>query len=171
MTNTEVWYRVTTKQIESLEAADERIIRENFSLHSKISRVFLYLEFAIVPIRFLIKVRRLLYLKWEPKDSLVYRFLQIMIKKPLVGDWINLVKQDLKDLEVNLNFDEIKRISKQEFKDKIKQKMFEKAFEYLILIKEKQSKLKDITYNKFETQHYLLLLPESLSKTEMSNAM
>ena len=29
--------------------------------------------------------------------------------------------------------------------------MFEKAFYYLILIKEKQSKLKDITYNKFET--------------------
>ena len=133
----------------------------------------MYLEFGIVPIRFLIKVRRLLYLKWvlqEPEDSLVYRFLQIMIKKPLVGDWINLVKQDLKDFEVNLTFDEIKRISKQEFKDKIKQKMSEKAFEYLILIKEKQSKLKDIVYNKFETQHYLL--PESgFSKTEMSNAM
>ena len=80
----------TTKQIESLEAADERIIRENYSLHSKISRVFLYLEFGIVQIRCLIKVRGLLYLKWvlqEPEDSLVYRFLQVMIKKTLVGDW------------------------------------------------------------------------------------
>ena len=73
------------KKIESLESADERIIREKYLLHSKTSKTFLYLELGIVPQRFLIISRRIKFLWWilnEPAQSLIYQ-VEFSEKNPL----------------------------------------------------------------------------------------
>ena len=44
LTNIESIYSLTNKEIEELERCDESLLREKFSLHSKTSKEFLYLE-------------------------------------------------------------------------------------------------------------------------------
>ena len=173
LTNAECWYNLTIKNIENLEAADERIIREKYSLHSKTSKIFLYLELGIVPLRFLIMSRRILFLWWimqEPEESIIYQVLKIQRERPVKGDWCTMVQKDIEILDINLTFEEIKNVTKQELKNFLRKQIEQKAFEYLIKIKENQSKMTDLKYKKLETQEYLK--PKTgLTKTEVSGIM
>ena len=122
-------------QIENLEAADERIIREKYSLHSKTSKIFLYLELGIVPLRFLIMSRRILFLWWimqEPQESIIYQVLKIQRERPVKGDWCTMVQKDIEILDINLTFEEIQNFTKQELKNFLRKQIEQKAFEYLI---------------------------------------
>ena len=126
LTNSECWYSLTTKQIESLESADERIIREKYLLHSKTSKTFLYLELGIVPQRFLMMSRRIKFLWWilnEPAQSLIYQVFRIQREKPVRGDWSTLVQKDLEDLDINLDYDELKNCQNMKSKIYLKNKL------------------------------------------------
>ena len=66
----------------------------------------LYLELGVMPIRFIIKSRRLNFLKYivsEPNDSLVHQVLDAQIKHPTRNDWGQSVLKDLSDIDLNIN--------------------------------------------------------------------
>ena len=76
----------------------------------------LYLETGCVPIRFILKSRRLNFLHYilsDREDSLLSNVFRAQCDNPVKGDW---VKKDLEDLEINLSFEE---------------HVNEKAFDYL----------------------------------------
>jgi hypothetical protein len=52
-----------------------------------------------------------------PKEML---YLDAQRKKPLKDDWCTTVMEDLEDLKLNLNFDEIKKMSENQLKQKIR---------------------------------------------------
>ena len=106
----------------------------------------------------------------EPAQSLIYQVFRIQREKPVRGDWSTLVQKDLEDLDINLDYDELKELSKYEIKNLLKEQVEKKAFTYLIKLKESQSKLKDLEYNKLETQNYLKPAA-GLTKTEVSEIM
>ena len=86
LTNIESIYSLTNKEIEELERCDESLLREKFSLHSKTSKEFLYLETGCLPLRWITIKRRLLffhYLLNETQDELVNKFLWAQINTPL----------------------------------------------------------------------------------------
>ena len=60
---------------------------------------------------------------------------------PLKGDWAHLIAKDRIQLELNINDDQIKGISKNTFKAMIKKKTEEFAFNELI--KDKKTKTKN----------------------------
>ena len=72
------------------------------------------------------------------------------------GDWINLVKKDLKDLNINQSFEQITMISKPKFKQLVRDACKESCFKQLLLDKQKLSKGKEINYTESKTQNYLL---------------
>lgn len=151
--NIESLYNIKEKNVEALEKCDERILRQHFETHSKAPREMIYLETATIPIRFLIMKKRIIYLNYllnQEANSLVNKFLKAQIDKILPGDWVSLVNQDLKDLDIALSFEDIKNTSKNELSEFLNKKIEEKAFEYLIKIKENHSKMKNIQYEKFE---------------------
>ena len=77
LSSSEVWYGVTKAEIEQLEQVDEMLIRELMKCSSSVAKDLLYLELGILPIRFIIKTRRILYLHHilqQENQSLLYRF-------------------------------------------------------------------------------------------------
>ena len=158
ISNSETWNYITKKNIETLEAVDENLIRKKFELHPKTSKTFLYLDLGLVPIRFQIMQRRLGFLHFllnENPDSLVHQILQEQLTNPVRHDWIELVEQDLIDLDIDNSMEEIKECPAEEFKRIVKERTEEKAFEYLSKLKENQSKMKNLKYKKLELQTYL----------------
>ena len=107
---------------------------------------------------------------WPRIPSVVFKCLQAMIKSTLRGDWLELVTKDLKDLDIKLGYEEIEKISKEDLKELVKEQTELKAFEHLMEIKEKQTKMRYLEYNKLEPAAYLK--PESnLRKSEVNSIL
>ena len=64
------------------------------------------------------------------------------------GDWTETVKDDLKELEINKNFMEITNMSKEKFKQIVKEQTEKYAFKFLIQIHDKNKKTKGCQYVK-----------------------
>ena len=58
----EVWHGVKESDVEELEKVDEYLLRGILRAHSKTSRAALYLESGCIPLRYILKKRRIMYL-------------------------------------------------------------------------------------------------------------
>ena len=158
ISNSESWVGLTKKNITDLETVDEQLLRKILSAHSKTPKELLYLELGALPVRFILMSRRinfLWYLINDKEESLLKRFFKAQCDQPIRGDWVSTVKQDLAELEINLSFEEIEKISKEAFKDLVKQKVRKGAFEYLQKVQHTHSKDKNLSYNELDLQMYL----------------
>ena len=96
MSNSEVWYGLTKKDIDLLEQIDEMWMRNLFECSKKVAKDFLYLVLGIVPISFIIKARKQMYLQhtfYQSEDSLLYRFFVAHMKSPTYNNWSSQVLQ------------------------------------------------------------------------------
>ena len=78
LSNSEVWYSLTKKDTDLVEQIDEMWMRNLFECSRNVAKDLLYLELRVVPISFIIKARKQMYLHHilhQPEDSLLYRFL------------------------------------------------------------------------------------------------
>ena len=78
---------------------------------------------------------RLLYLKYilhENDDSLLSNFLKLQLEQPTKGDWASSCMKDLRELEMPYTLEQIKLMSYNQFKNKVKIKVRENAFKYLM---------------------------------------
>ena len=158
LSNSDAWYNITDKEIKELESVDEMLLRKVLSAHSKTALELLYLETGNIPIRFILKSRRLTFLHYilnEEEDSLIHKFFTAQCKHPVKGDWVLTVKQDLEDLNINLSFDQIKNTSKVVFKELVKEKVKTSAFIMLTNIQQTHSKARSLQYERLELQDYL----------------
>ena len=57
----EVWYHVTEWELRKLEQVDESLMRKIFNCSSQVTSEVLSLELGLLPIRFIIKMRRVIY--------------------------------------------------------------------------------------------------------------
>ena len=78
----------------------------------------------------------------------------LQLQQPTKGDWVSSCINNLKTLQISETFEEIKSMSKNQFKKSLKNKIKEKALQYL---KGKQgSKGRDIDYKYLQMSEYLL---------------
>ena len=158
LSNSESWVNLTKTNVEDLEAIDENFLRSIFCAHSKTPKEILYLETGCVPIRFILMSRRLNFLHYilsDKEDSLLSNVFRAQCEKPVRGDWINTVRTDLQELEINLDFDQIKENTKESFKKTVKQHVNEKAFTYLKNLQQTHSKSRPLQCSKLSLQGYL----------------
>ena len=135
---------------------DEYFLRRLLKAHSKTPKESLYLETGCVPIKYLIKQRRLMYLKHilsRNRKELISRVYHAQERKPVKDDWAIQVKKDAEALTINI--ENLKEISKNTFKKKLKEKISALALKDLNKIKESHSKVKDLQYKKLEIQNYM----------------
>ena len=140
LTNSEVWYGLTKVDIEQLEQIDEMWVRNLFDLSRNVPKDLLYLEVGLVPISFIIKSRRQMFLRHilqQKKNFLVHKFFMAQMKSPTQNDWVSTALEDIEELEINLELEEIEEMSRERFKSIVKEKVKIKAFEYLIKEKRK----------------------------------
>ena len=153
----ETYYNLTEAQIRQLERIEEGFIRKLLKTSTGCPIVQLYLETGHIPARFAIKKAKLLFLKTileESEKSLIHRFLSLQFKNPTKNDWASGCMQDMKDLEINLTLEEIKKISKYQFSRIIKESIQTKALKYLL--DKQRIKGSEIDYKELKMAEYLL---------------
>ena len=65
---------------------------------------------------------------------------------PCRGEFINLVEDDIKAVNLNLNIKDIQSLSKQALKKQLKSTIKKAAFKHLNKLKNQHSKVKNISY-------------------------
>ena len=86
--------------------------------------------------------------------ELIRKIYEAQKRAPVKDDWVELVEQDLRDLEINM--ENLKSVKKHKFKKIVREKILQKSFLYLKGISDNQSKLSFISYKKLRTQNYLI---------------
>ena len=92
------------------------------------------METGCIPIRFILKSRRVNFLHYilsDKEESLLSNIFRAQCDNPVKGDWVTTVQNDLKELELDISFEQIKAFTKDEFRIKEKKLVRRKAFEYL----------------------------------------
>ena len=164
--NSEIWYNVSDKQLEKLEQIDEMYLRRLLNVAKTAPKVGLYLECRIMPIKFIVKTRRLLYywhILQRKKDELIARFYSAQKYSPSDGDWVYQIEKDKADIKLELSEAEIQSMSKYQFKKMVKQKIENLAIQNLE--SRKKQKSNKLNIKTFKPQDYII--SKNLSKTEV----
>ena len=116
------------------------------------------METGAIPIRCIVKNRRVSYLKHilsRDKQELLSRVYFSQKRRPLKDDWALIVNKDMEEMNINNNEEIIKNMKKVEFKRIMKKATEEAAFNFLSLKQKTHSKVRDITYSGLKIQSYL----------------
>ena len=158
LSNCEAWVNLTMKNVTDLETVDEQLLRAILSAHPKTPIELLYLELGVIPVRFILMSRRmnfLWYLIHDKEESLLKNFFQAQCDQPTRGDWVSTVKQDLTEVNIDMSFEEIRNVSKEAFKDLVKDRIQKLALVYLKKLQQTHVKAKPLSYEKLSLQSYL----------------
>ena len=169
LTNSEAWLALSTAEVEQLEQADESLMRRILKVSQGCPKEMLYLELGCTPIRFIIMLRRIMFLHYmlhEDPNCLIQRVLQAQIAQPSKNYFVQTVENILEELDIHFSYDDLKKISKQCLNKFVKQKIDEKAFLFLNQKKQKHSKVLHINHKALEMQNYLK--PENVNSIQMS---
>ena len=153
----ETYYNLKESEIRQIERIEENYMRRLFKTSKGCPINQLYLELGQIPARFEILKLRLLFLKYilnQDEKSLIKRFFLLQIEQPTRGDWASTCVQNLKELCIFEPLEEIEKMTKNKFKNILKEKIKKEAFVYLI--KNKGIKGKEINYPVLKMADYLL---------------
>ena len=98
LTNAESWYGLKETDMEQLEQVDEQFLRIFLEVGKGCPKEMLYLETGVIPIRFHIYKRRLMFLHYllnESEKSLLNKFIKKQMEEPSKNDWIESVESNL----------------------------------------------------------------------------
>ena len=86
---------------------------------------------------------------------MLQKFFITQWNNPTKGDWTETVKENLEEMEIPVNLEFIKSISKERFKKMVKIKSQEYASKVLKEQQGKHSKMKNVLYTEIKIQSYL----------------
>ena len=138
LTNSEAWYNVSKAELDYLETVDELLLRRILKAPKTTPKEMLYLELGCVPLRNLIKKRRILFLYYllhQDPGSMLYKFLETQLRNRNTKDWTSTVLKDLEELKWEINIDELKNMKKSGFKRMLNEKTEEKSLNDLNKLK------------------------------------
>ena len=131
--------------------------RKLLSENENPSKVFLALELGMIPVRFVIMCKRLSFLHHilnEPMESMIRQVFEEMKNESKKGDFYDLIKKDLKALEIKATENEINKHTKNQWKRYLKLKIKESALKHLIA-ENMNKRTKNIDYEELDMQGYL----------------
>ena len=158
MYSSEIWHGLKPSDIARLEQVDTYMLSFLASGHPKCPKEFHFLETGSLMLRHILTMRRLIYhhhIITRTENEIIRKIYNKQKQQPSKGDWINLLKEDFAFIEENMDEMKIAEKSEQSYKNEIKEKVKNATFKEYIRLKKTHSKIKDITYDKFEIAPYL----------------
>ena len=152
----DMYYNLKENELRQIERIEEGFLRKILKTTKGCPITQLYFEVGQHPARFEIQKTRLLYLKYileQNEESNLQQMLSLQLVNPTKGDWASKCIEDLKELNINLTFAEIKSITKIKFTNILKKEMKKNAFKYLS--KKRGQKGSEIEYSCLEMSEYL----------------
>ena len=155
----ETWYNIQEVEYRKLESTDEILLKKILNCSSQIPHEVLYLELGLMPARFIILLRRILYLqhilKQRNKETLLYRFFKAQMENPTKNDWVTGVLKDLEKVDIDLELIEIEYIFEERFRNICKLKVKSLAFEYLNNKLNQRQSYNELKYEHLTMAEYL----------------
>ena len=158
MFNSEAWHSITDKDMVVLEKVDEALLRGLLAAHTKTPLEALYLETGSLPLRYILKSRRIMYLHnilKKDETELIRKIYETQKQNPTPGDFSELVRNDITEIGLNMSDLQISQLSKQKFKSIVKNKIKDAALNYLNGVKRGHSKMQSLSYETLQLQEYL----------------
>ena len=156
--NSEVWYCVTQSQIRELEKIDRILFRYILGAHSKTAIEWLYADTGRLNMESLMQIRRLMYL-WHvlcrDKDELIRRVYDTQKVASNTGDWYDMVQKDKQQLGIHMTDTDIQGVSKEWFKNFVKEKIKTNFLKHLKSLKTKHSKSVNLQCDDLKTADYI----------------
>ena len=121
-----MYYNLKETEIRQIERIEEEYMRKVLKTRKSCPISSLYLALGQTPARFEIVKMRLLYLKYileQPEESSISKILKLQVEKPKRGDWASSCQKDIKNLNLNLTFADIRTIKKTKFTQILKEKI------------------------------------------------
>ncbi len=151
LVNMETWPMCNANRITQFERVEQGMIRAVLSAHSKTPVECLYLEIGIIPLRFHLMSRRILYYHTildREDDELTKRVVCIQKDIGVDGDFYHQVENDMNELQIVEN--EIISKSKTSLKELVNKKVKKAAYSYLQGLASNHSKTREDMYNDAE---------------------
>ena len=156
--NSEAWNNVSKKDVHELTIIDNAMVRSIWGCPAYTSVPMMFLELGIIPLKVILMQRRMMYLHYilqQKEESLLAQCFQAQVKEQLKGDHIMQIQDDLKSLNIQLTFTQIKQMTKEAFSKMLKEKIKAYAFKILMYEKSCQRKCGNVEYENLEIQEYL----------------
>ena len=145
--NVETWPHFTPNRLKLFEKAEQSLFRKVLKAHSKTPIECLYLELGVVPFRFHVMTRRIMFLQTlmqRDDNELTKKVLMCQKEVELNGDFYVQVKCDLEQLNISQN---TLTCSKEKLKDLVMKSIHKHALSYLKNLANQHSKVRTETYN------------------------
>ena len=156
--SSEVLYGIIKKHIDILEKCDRLFFSKLFSVPFSCSYEAYFLETNAIPLRFILLGRRLMYY-WtilnKNDEELVKQVFILQKRHAVRDDWATEIQSNLNSLDITLSEEEIKQMTKVQFKNIINSKVKQKASEFLNCLRQEHSKTKHL--NSYAFQRIALL--------------
>ena len=157
--NSETWFNLTKSELELLETVDLQLLRTILGAPKTVPKEMLYLELGVIPLREMIRQRRLNFLYYiltQDKEAILFRVFEAQKNNRNRKDWVTSVTQDLEELELDVSFETIQEMGKEKWRNTVRNTIQLKSFRKLEKIKETHSKVKNIKHSRLEMQDYLM---------------
>ena len=157
LTNSEIWYNLLKAEVKELEEVDKLFLRKILNVPESTPGESYFLELGIIPFNVIIKARRINYLYYllsRDETEMMSIFFFTQWANQTKGDWSEQLKEDMKDFEIPINFDEIKSKSKEAFKSMVRIKAKEYALKILTEKQAIHSKMESLHYSELKMQNY-----------------
>ena len=167
--NLEVWYPISSNQIELLENVDLMLLRKLLKGHSKTPKEAFFLECSLLPIKFVAIKKRLMYLHnilTKPKSELISKVYEV---HKSVFTTYNLANENRNELGIPLTDEEISVMSKDRFKAIVNKAVNAFALKHFNKLATKSDNLKSINLvkSKFSREKHFEDKRFSISEVEL----
>ena len=147
LVNMETWPHFTIDRVMKFERAEQGLFRKILSAHSKTPIESLYLELGIIPFRYRLMERRILYAHLvfnRDDDEITKKIMMVQKEEQLPGDFYTQLYNDL--LTLGITEGEVSSSDKYNLETKTKNRTKEHAYNYLIGLAKGHSKINEKMY-------------------------
>ena len=131
--NLEASNRILKEDIKNLEDTEHALFRSPFQAPASTPLESFYIECGIFPMRYILQARRFMYL-WsllqKKIDELVKKIFDAQVEFSHSDDFVSNIKNELKEFQIDLEFEVIAKYRKDDFKKIMKNKIAVKTKEY-----------------------------------------
>ena len=156
--NSEAWFNITKSELDLIETVDLMFLRSLLGAPKSVAKEILYLESGVLPLREIIRQRRLNFLHYilsQGSDTIIFKVFETQNKYRNKKDWVTRVENDLLELDMNVTFANIQKMNKTTWKNMVRSTIQQKTFKKLENKKQTHSKVKNLKYIRLEMQEYL----------------
>ena len=156
--NCEAWSNVTDKEISFFQDAQLNFLCRVMEVPRSTPTAGVYLELGILPIRYEIEIRQLLYLRkilMKDVNDPVLKIYCEMLKYPYERNWANCILDSRHKYNLPLCDDNISDMTKSMWKVLVKNRIKKHAFEQLLSKCQENKKTSHLRYHRLERASYV----------------